>query len=111
METRQSLLARMLLFYLRESESLKEMRIDGILENMKKTIALILFAALALSILSAGSVYLDSGISIAKGDRAIVFQDIEKASPRASLANRRIPLWKGGNADCKVKCNYPVCKS
>ena len=56
MEMRQSLLKwRRLLFFVRERESLKEMRIDGILENMKKTIALILLAALALSMLSAGS--------------------------------------------------------
>ena len=56
------------------------MRIDGILENMKKPISLILLAALTLSMLSAGSIYLDSGISISKGDRAIVFQDIENPS-------------------------------
>ena len=48
--------------------------------NMKKTIYLILFATLALSILSAGSVYLDSGISISKRDRTFVFQDIENPS-------------------------------
>lgn len=47
---------------------------------MKKTIALILFAALALSILSAGSVYLDSGISISKRDRTFAFQGIENPS-------------------------------
>ena len=78
---------------------------------MKKTFAIVALLVMVVSVVSAGSLYLDSGISISKGDRAIVFQDIEKASPRASLANRRIPLWKGGNADCKVKCNYSVCKS
>ena len=80
MEMRQSLLARRLLFFVRERESLKEMRIDGILENMKKTIALILLAALALSMLSAGSLYLDSGISISKRDRTFAFQGIESPS-------------------------------
>ena len=81
MEMKQSLLKlRRLLFFVRERESLKEMRIDGILENMKKTIALILLAALALSILSAGLVYLDSGISISKKDRTFVFQNIESPS-------------------------------
>ena len=81
MEIRQSLLKwRRLLFFLRESESLKEMRIDGILENKKKTIALILLAALALSMLSAGSVYLDSGISFSKRDRTFAFQGIENPS-------------------------------
>ena len=48
--------------------------------NMKKIIALILFAALALSILSAGLVYLDSGISISKRDRTFAFQGIENPS-------------------------------
>ena len=81
MEMRQSLLKlRRLLFFVRERESLKEMRIDGILENMKKTIALISFAALSLSMLSAGSIYFDSGISISKKDRTFVFQDIESPS-------------------------------
>ena len=80
MEMRQSLLARRLLFFVRERESLKEMRIDGILKNMKKTIALILFAALSLSMLSAGSIYLDGGISISKGDRTFAFQGIENPS-------------------------------
>ena len=81
MEMKQSLLKlRRLLFFVRERESLKEMRIDGILENMKKTIALILFVTLALSILSAGLVYLDSGISFSKRDRTFAFQGIENPS-------------------------------
>ena len=78
MEMKQSLLKlRRLLFFVRERESLKEMRIDGILENMKKTIALILLAALALSMLSTGSIYFDSGISFSKRDRTFAFQGIE----------------------------------
>ena len=82
---RQSLLARRLLFFVRERESLKEMKIDGILENMKKTIALILFAALTLSMISAGSIYLDSGISIFKRDRTLVFKALK------TLPLHRIP--------------------
>ena len=81
MEMKQSLLKlRRLLFFVRERESLKEMRIDGILENMKKSISLILFATLTLSMLFAGSAYLDSGISFSKRDRTFVFQDIENPS-------------------------------
>ena len=62
---------------------------------MKKPIALILFAALVLSMLSAGSIYLDSGISISKGDRAIVFQDIEKPSSSTEYLVMNLPLEGG----------------
>ena len=62
---------------------------------MKKTIALILFAALYLSMLSAGSIYLDSGISISKGDRAFVFQDIEKPSSSTEYLVMNLPLEGG----------------
>ena len=62
---------------------------------MKKTIALILFAALTLSMLSAGSIYLDSGISISKGDRAFVFQDIEKPSSSIEYLVMNLPLEGG----------------
>ena len=63
--------------------------------NMKKTISLILFAALALSMLSAGSEYLDSGISISKGDRAFVFQDIEKPSSSIEYLEMNLPSEGG----------------
>ena len=62
---------------------------------MKKTISLILFAALALSMLSAGSEYLDSGISISKGDRAFVFQDIEKPSSSIEYLEMNLPSEVG----------------
>ena len=62
---------------------------------MKKTISLILFAALALSMLSAGSEYLDSGISISKGDRAFVFQDIEKPSSSIEYLEMNLPSEGG----------------
>ena len=62
---------------------------------MKKTIALILFAALSLSMLSAGSIYFDSGISISKGDRAFVFQDIENPSPSIEYLVMNLPLEGG----------------
>ena len=62
---------------------------------MKKTIALILFVALTLSMLSGGSVYLDSGISISKGDRAFVFQDIENPSPSIEYLVMNLP-FEGG---------------
>ena len=64
-------------------------------KNMKKPISLILFAALALSILSAGSAYLDSGISISKGDRAFVFQDIENPSSPIEYLLMNLP-FEGG---------------
>ena len=62
---------------------------------MKKTISLILFAALALSMLSAGSEYLDSGISISKGDRAFVFQDIENPSSSIEYLVMNLPSEGG----------------
>ena len=45
--------------------------------------------------LSAGSIYLDSGISISKGDRAFVFQDIEKPSPSIEYLVMNLPLEGG----------------
>ena len=62
---------------------------------MKKPISLILLAALTLSMLSAGSIYLDSGISISKGDRAFVFQDIENPSPSIEYLVMNLPLEGG----------------
>ena len=62
---------------------------------MKKTISLILFAALALSMLSAGSAYLDSGISISNGDRAFVFQDIENPSSSIEYLVMNLPSEGG----------------
>ena len=45
--------------------------------------------------LSAGSAYLDSGISISKGDRAFVFQDIENPSSPIEYLVMNLPLEGG----------------